>query len=374
MKNCRNRVLIVTPVFTHPPTQGNASRILAFGRELKARGFIVDVVFFALDYGHHEGLAAMREEWNEVTVVNAVPPAKRSYPGHWGIDDWCPDVLVDTVGSLCGKELYTAVIVNYVWLSRALEAVDGPIKVIDTHDVFGDRHLMCVDAGIDPNWFFTSPLLESGGFDRADIVIAIQKAEAAAIAARTRAQTLIVGHQMEPSYLLMDQTRLPVSEFGYLSSANPWNVTSAYILDDHLSREYPDCDWILAGGLSSIGERIRTAKGVLGKVDLLEDFYSIVSCCINPMISGSGLKLKTIEALAFGRPVICTKAGSDGLDVRHPFHALPDGASMAIAMRDYSTSPTLRRELLDASRLLFIEYSLETSRQFDRFTTALVMN
>jgi glycosyltransferase involved in cell wall biosynthesis len=38
---------------------------------------------------------------------------------------------------------------------------------------------------------------------------------------------------------------------------------------------------------------------------------------INPMVGGTGLKIKTVEALAYGRAVISTKAGASGLGIAH---------------------------------------------------------
>jgi hypothetical protein len=35
---------------------------------------------------------------------------------------------------------------------------------------------------------------------------------------------------------------------------------------------------------------------------------------INPALSGTGLKIKSVEALGFGRPLVCTAEGARGLD------------------------------------------------------------
>ena len=38
---------------------------------------------------------------------------------------------------------------------------------------------------------------------------------------------------------------------------------------------------------------------------------------LNPMVGGTGLKIKTVEALAHGRPILSTAAGGVGLEEIH---------------------------------------------------------
>jgi len=75
----------------------------------------------------------------------------------------------------------------------------------------------------------------------------------------------------------------------------------------------PDAELWLAGGVS---EECESAPGVriLGKIPRLEDFYRDCAVVINPARSGTGLKIKTIEAMAHGRPVVTTSVGAMGLD------------------------------------------------------------
>jgi glycosyltransferase involved in cell wall biosynthesis len=48
-------------------------------------------------------------------------------------------------------------------------------------------------------------------------------------------------------------------------------------------------------------------------VSPLSDFYKRISVFINPIVSGRGLRTKLIEAAAFGRPIISTGLGAEGL-------------------------------------------------------------
>ncbi len=51
----------------------------------------------------------------------------------------------------------------------------------------------------------------------------------------------------------------------------------------------------------------------LGHVEDLEPEYSQASLVINPIWIGTGLKIKTIEALARRKPLVTTQKGTEGL-------------------------------------------------------------
>ena len=365
------RVLIVTPVFTNPPTQGNAARILAFGRELKKRGVVVDVLHYSLDYMTAEGDAEMRREWNSVELIHARPHGPQSHPAFWGIDDWCPDEVCDGVANATRRVAYDAVIANYVWMSRVLERAETGLKVIDTHDRFGDRHGLSLRHGLSPNWYFTSEAEESRGFDRADIVIGIQCQETGDIAKRTRARAVTVGHPMPAWFLSNADSAAKAAMFGYFGSGNPWNVRSVRAFDDALAESGRICDWSIAGTICRTMMEFRTQPFSFGAVDSPEQFYRHVDCCLNPMSGGTGLKIKTIEAMAHGRPVIGSEHAFDGLDPQHALHRLATVADMVDAVDDYAGSPALRRELLEASRLLFARYSTTTRQQYDALVDSI---
>lgn len=51
----------------------------------------------------------------------------------------------------------------------------------------------------------------------------------------------------------------------------------------------------------------------LAFVESLDDYYSKSKVAICPMLSGTGLKIKVVEALSFGLPVVCNSRGVDGM-------------------------------------------------------------
>lgn len=318
------RVLIITPTPTHPATQGNRVRVAQVAGAMKAAGATVDLLYYAIDGSDQESINAMRAAWDTLYLVptGGFRP-RRQHPAYWGVDDWVSPNLLQTVRFLAATTHYDAVIVNYVWCSLLLDVFTDPrtIRIIDTHDAFGGRHEVARSAGMQPHWFYTSIEEEGRGLDRANLVLAIQSEEAHYFASITRTPVATIEYAAPPHYLPTTQAR--DLTIGYLGSGNPWNVRSVEAFDAEfaaflsgLSKEsWPKL--YLFGGITRSVKDLKVFQP-LGMVDDVQDAYGIMDLVVNPMIGGTGLKIKTVEALAFGKPVLGPKAGGAGLEAIHP--------------------------------------------------------
>lgn len=99
----------------------------------------------------------------------------------------------------------------------------------------------------------------------------------------------------------------------YVASSNSHNITAAAWF---FAEVYPLLNKnikILVVG--KIGDYISDYKNVvkIHFAENLNDFYSTSKVAICPMLTGTGLKIKVIEALSFGLPVVCNLRGVDGL-------------------------------------------------------------
>ena len=61
---------------------------------------------------------------------------------------------------------------------------------------------------------------------------------------------------------------------------------------------------------------------VTGEVDRVEPYYQQTSVAVAPLRAGSGSRLKILEAMALGRPVVSTTLGAEGLDAEPGKHLL----------------------------------------------------
>ncbi len=76
----------------------------------------------------------------------------------------------------------------------------------------------------------------------------------------------------------------------------------------------------------------------LGVVDDLEPLYAECRLVINPAVAGTGLKIKTLEALAHLRTVVTWPSGVDGLSA--------DLASLCVLVEDWYAFSHRLAELL----------------------------
>jgi len=365
------RLLVVSPCPSHPADQGNSARIQTLGAELMQRGLEVDFFYYGMEGLKDAQRAAMTAFWSDFHFMPSLPLPQPSLASCWGVDDWCPEALCLAVQELHGWRRYDAVLVNYVWMSRVLTYVEDTFRILDTHDLFGDRQAISLAAGLEPRWYFTSLEDEDRGFQRADLVIGIQDHETRTIRARVPVETMTVGHSMTPYFLTDFEDRTAIAQFGYFGSGNPWNRACVEALDAALGADTP-ISWLLAGSLLRDPLRLTSAPYLLGMVDKPAQFYAIVDCVINPMIGGTGLKIKTVEALAYGKPVIGTVDAFQGLPTRHPAHALDSVEACAEAMKRYAADERFRAEVRLASRVLYLEYMAKTEGEIGRLR-ALVL-
>ena len=102
-------------------------------------------------------------------------------------------------------------------------------------------------------------------------------------------------------------------------------------------------------------ERASACSTVLfaGRPPDLTAFYRRAYAVLVPIKSGGGTRLKVLEALAYGRPVISTRKGVEGLDVEPYAHYLPaESPSDFVAQLDRLQDVDVWMRLTTSGRLL----------------------
>jgi hypothetical protein len=309
------RCLVVSFNRLMPADQGNARRIMQMVRLYKSQGFEVDLLYHN-EEGFDPALShALAAEFGRVNVVRSRAP-KHIQPGHvCRIVDWYDRGLEAAARDMHQLRGYSVVHVNYVWYAPLLDQFGSDVvKVLDTHDVFGERRAKYTAAGMKPQWFSTTYADEDSALRRADAALAIQKEEAAELAARGHRNILYLPY-VEPCVRPFERRDggRPLT-FGYLGSGNDWNILSmADFLGRLQARGVPFPHPIVVAG--GVCRHVREMAGVikLGFVQELHTFYDAIDIALNPMVGGTGLKIKTVEPLSYGRPVLTTLPGAQGL-------------------------------------------------------------
>lgn len=354
------RILIVSPIPSEPRNQGNSARIAVMGEVLQAAGWIVHFLYHKLEGLTPSQAAAMAACWDHFHVLDGPPcPPKAAGGAALALDDWYDPALSDFAASLQRRWRFAAVIANYVWCSAVLEAFDGSVvKVLDTHDVFGGRDRRFRELGLEPAWYYTTPAEEARGLARADIVLAIQPEEADLFRALGHPDVRTLGH-------LLPCRRTPPRaqggcrpSAGYLASANPLNLAAFAKLQAAI-RVRPGRQvgrWVLAG---TICTRVPDAApfDALGPVSNTDRFYDSVDLVLNPMAGGTGLKIKSVEAVHLGLPLIATAAAMAGLPATHPAHHLADANEVVDYVQGKRWTAAALAGLHRASEMCAREYS-----------------
>ena len=359
-----------TPTPTHPPIQGNRQRIFDICRALRTVGAELTVQYYATEDVSAEEARQMREAWGEVDIVFPRDFSPRqSLARYPALDDWYDDSITEAVRRLCVRRHFDACVVNYVWYSKLFDALPSSVvRVLDTHDVFGGRAARFAELGLTAEWFHTSAAEESKGLDRSDFVIAIQSEETALFEAATQARVRTVGLLSAPDLLPAPHPRRsgPLKA-GYIASGNPFNVSSilsfARALEAH-TQLLDMMEFHVAGQVCAALARIPHRFVLHGKTESVRDFYESMDVAINPMTGGTGLKIKSIEALSFGRPLAATRDAMIGIPTSHPGHELAGSPEIVKWLIGLAEERSRLAEESEISRRVFRAYRQAQLRAF----------
>jgi glycosyltransferase involved in cell wall biosynthesis len=95
---------------------------------------------------------------------------------------------------------------------------------------------------------------------------------------------------------------------------------------------------------------------VTGRVDDVVPYYQRSAVAIVPLRAGGGTRLKILEAMALGRPVVTTSIGCEGLDVRDNDHVVTADTAESFAARTVQllNSAELRQAIAARARELVV--------------------
>jgi glycosyltransferase involved in cell wall biosynthesis len=347
------RILFISPIPTVPQTAGNRTRVASLAHALIDLGH--DLWFFYVKQEQGDD-AAMRVEFADRFIAaewqEPVPPMltrlKRKILGAISsdvryaldIDEWYDPRLDDCLHQAHAAHRFDVVVCSYVFFSRALACFGPEVrKIIDTHDAFANRHRQYLDRGERPAWFSTTPEGEATAFNRADLVFAIQDRERSSFSQLTRTPVVTLSHITPVDCLSSD----PVvsGRMLFVASDNSINVhgINAFVQDclGFIREAVPEAHLCLAG---TICRAVDDQPGItkLGRVDDLRSVYASAEVIINPVTFNTGLSIKNLEALGYGKPLVTATVGTDGLE---------DGAGSAYLVADSGPEFVMRcRELL----------------------------
>lgn len=328
------KVAVVSPAPTSPTDFGNRKRIKRVTQALKDNGFSIHFVMFALEepwrkFMPARAYAEMREDWDDFHVVIPTNPYHNRPAGaDHTIDEWWDPALEKFLWWYLRAQQFDAVIVNYIYLSRALTlAPPGTMKILDTHDRFSGRREMLARLGIAPEFFHLNVEEEKRGLERADLVLAIKDEEKAYFNGLTNTPCLSLPYAEQPQQSSMAEPDPDgYLRIGLIGGRNNINRRSVEVF---LERALPaffrmgaPIQVVLAGTMCRDLERFQNNALVrmIGPVDDVSDFYDEVDLIAVPIEHSTGQKIKVAEAVANGRPTIALAHSFEGFTPTSPMH------------------------------------------------------
>lgn len=233
----------------------------------------------------------------------------------------------DTTGrfrEVCERFVPEVVLVEYVRLAWILERCAGALprgclKLIDTHDVQYERQSRFHRQG-EIHEIDISPAEEARALQLGDVVLAIQKTDAEKLRSLVPGKEVIVVGYPSPLYVHGPRSVGSVRIGFFGSSMLPNRHAAEKLIHRHFpplrARFGTGVELQIFGGVCAELNQTWAGAGVTlqGFTDDLFAAYDGLDIIANPVDFGGGLKIKTVEALCHGRPLVTTAIGAEGLE------------------------------------------------------------
>lgn len=326
-------ILLVTHVRFYPPSAGNEQRIFKFISYLRRIGYQIVVLvnpFLEVESLNNKQLATIHQfvDYYEEITSSFSAIDKRSIESD-SISKWsevegrfCPDSLLEKFRQLVEYYSPQVVVAEYIWTSRIFEKLPRSIlKIIDMHDLFSQKKDNVIKFGIKDD-LAISEEEELAFIERADVALAIQEIEAEKLRAlKPKVEVLTAGIDYEINFV--DSNLISEPSLLIIGSGNQINNHCVNEFLDQcwpqIHENVPECTLIIVGKVCNSVDKDHKSVSLVPFADDLLPFYTKASIVINPVYAGTGLKIKSVEAIGHGKALISWPEGVAGIDVQEPY-------------------------------------------------------
>lgn len=270
--------------------------------------------------------------------------------------------LLSTIERLIDTHQYDFIVCDYIYLAPIFDFIPNSIiKIINTHDIYGDRHKSL-------NWgeqekaesFCISEQDENILLNKADIIITITDDEKEILSSRFSklgwpkeivCMKYIPERNNDINFKLNDKSKKNLN-IGFIGSSNPINRNGIEELLSYIdSKNISGINFLLAGLIcDKISDEYPwlTKLGIVDNKDL-HSFYSGIDVFINPMPKNTtGLKIKTIECIINDIPIIGTYDSFTGLVSNNTWHSFSTIEELAKSLNNFKNEASNIKSLLES--------------------------
>lgn len=326
------KVLVISSVKTHPTDLGSSKFIVEYCNLIRSLGhdvYFLHIVCYAVNKGNIMRIERDRQETAKIWgdhyyeykeslfsfIRRRLLLLYRKYfcKSYLHCDDKYYIGLASYVQRIVRKDHIDACLVNYFWLTRVFLHLDIRKKGIITHDAYSFYRQRNPNIMTDLN---LRPEEEAKALQRCDYVFAMQDKEAT-LFNYLAPKSIILKSYCSSKINIQPQ----VGNHHLLFFSSEWqpNILGLqWFLHDvfpHVRDRFPDCKLVIGGSICTELKWLNEKPGIelLGYVGDPADFYRLGDVVINPTFSGAGLKIKTIEAISFGKVVVSHPHSVEGI-------------------------------------------------------------
>ena len=368
MNKINKSALYIAPTPFHPKDYGNRCRVQQTLSSVTDLYKDVDFLLYPVDQDWQTNIPIDSEIINKFRIRNffIAPPSielhKNAKSDFHEIDEWWDPILDHFCNFLSARNNYSLVFVNYIFLSKAFKYFDSSIKILDTHDKFSGRKELFLANGLKPEFFYTTIDTERIGVNRADVIISIKNSERIFFENIVENQKNVINlpylapenSKFESKKIFKKIQSKGYVSYGFFGASNNVNVKNINnfleTFDRYFKKYSPNVEIVVAGKVCLALPDYDFVRKI-GYVESHLEFYSEIDCVIAPIFFSTGLKIKVIEGLSFGLPVISSKDAFDGITPYSDHHQIGDVEEFSKVLIEYSQDLDAFAKLVNDSEL-----------------------
>jgi polysaccharide biosynthesis protein PslH len=376
-------VLVVCGDFPFPPRTGSNMRVYQLLRQVAARHNVTLLSYASAD--DDERVAALTEEVRVTTVERGPEPrwARRVAQLRALVsgEPFTPrgiysDEMQRAIDELCASESIDVIQLEGAWLCSFACPPDVRV-ILDEHNIDYEvfERMRDHETSLLRRWFHTLEYrrfrpFEEGAWTRVDgCAVTSEREEPIVRTAAPLTSTAVVPNGVDleyfaPSVAAVEPCTVVLNAtLGY----RPNYDAACHLVDDIwpiVRSRRPDAKLLIVGRATESDRRrlSRTGVEVTGEVPDIRPYLARATVVAIPVRMGGGTRLKVVEGLAMGKPLVSTTVGCEGVAVRDGEHlVVADGAeAFATRILELFDDDQLRQHLgLAGRRLVEAEYSWE---------------
>jgi glycosyltransferase involved in cell wall biosynthesis len=253
-------------------------------------------------------------------------------------------------------------IVEYLHLSFYTQYLsENTTTILDTHDILYQRYLSFSAYNQESRTDDISQELEFQFFDMYDYIMLISEPDLNLLEHSFPGNKLLLCPH--PSPIFTHSIRESVTNIGFIASEYLPNIDA---INFFCEESWPQISAVFNVTLSIYGNIKRKLSlweqspgiDLKGFVQDLNEVYGAIDIAINPVRFGAGLKIKNIEALANGIPLVTTTLGARGLEkgINKAFFVADTPAETVACIKQLIQNPDLRRNMSECGKQFILEY------------------